>query len=245
MSISPIHHVLEIARMVRDGVKAHGSPSTLQTIETVKGITPENTEFYPFLSEVQRQLTAAAYVIENDDRMEAEGRDGLLQQIRQLKLVFGPSGLPNTTGSYVSNPDILVSQFAIIVGFYGPSTSPYLGAKPELAEIAAEVDALAGLVAASDQSEEIKSVLQDQIKAMKFFILNVDMLGFDAAYSAYFDLVVRLRRVEKTSASAADFVGQIWPSIERWAGRIAIIEGLAANSEKLIETAGQLQKLIT
>jgi hypothetical protein len=245
MNASAINHLLQVARMVRDAAKKTGNGATAVTaLQAERGLLSDTPEFFKTISEIQKQLDDAKRLIESDGRMDSEGRDGLIQQIMQMKQMFSPPGLNNNTTSYVPNADVLVSQFAIISGFYSDSPAPYAGTEAGIGELIAEIDQLEGVISSSDQPPEVVGLINSQLDALKFFIRNVDLLGFDAAYSAYFDLVIRLRRVEKNVPATGAILAEVWPSVERWAGRLAIIEGLVSNSEKLIAAAENLHKLI-
>ncbi|WP_284878260.1 hypothetical protein [Brevundimonas sp. MEB006b] len=245
MSATAITHVLQIARLIRDGSKQFPGAAVTTFLQELRGVASDSPEFFRVAGEAQRQLSEAKFIIEADSRMDSEGRDGLIQQITMMKTMFSPSGLVSQAAQYVPNPDVLVSQFAIISGFYSSVPNPYAQAGAELTDLIAEIDQLDGVVSSSEQPPEVVELIRDQLRALRFFLSNVEMLGFDAAYSAYFDLVIRLRRQQRGDANVAAFVVTLWPSVERWAGRLAIIEGLVSNSEKLIETAEHLHKLIT
>lgn len=245
MSDSAINHVLQIARLVRDGAKAFPGNAPATFLQEMKRIQIDSPEFYRIVSEIQKQLDDAQAIIESDDRMDAEGRQGLVHQLGQMRQMFTVSGITQNSQNYVQNPDVLVSQFAIIAGFYNSSAKTFEKARPEIDELIAETDQLAGVFESSYQPEAIKAVLRSHTLALRFFLSNIELLGFDAAYSAYFDLLVRLKRVEKRDPTAAAFVAEVWPTVERWAGRLAIIEGIVSNSEKLIDAADKIQRLLT
>lgn len=244
MTDTAISHVLQIARLVRDGAKTFQGSGAATFLSEIKGIRQDSPEFYRVVGEIQRQLSDAQTVIENDERMDAEGRNGLIQQIASLKNMFSISGISQNSGNYVQNPDVLVSQFAIIAGFYTSNQSGLASAGSEINELLGEIDKLYGDLSESEEAEEAKAIALDQLKAFRFFLSNVDLLGIDAAYSAYFDLLVRLKRASKKEEKSAQFVTKIWPEVERWAGRLAIIEGILSNSEKLLEYGQDIQRLL-
>lgn len=110
----------------------------------------------------------------------------------------------------------------------------------------AEIDKLEAEILLDGVELEIHNTVLNHISIFKSFLSNVDVVGLDAAFEAYMMLCLKLKRRETTTDSqrVKDFIGKIWPEIERWAGRLSMLNKAYASGHILVERALHASQLI-
>jgi len=239
-----ILQILNLLRAIRDDARNSGTGrSGAHAFQTTYGLDPTSPNFLKALAAAQQSFISATILIEEDERVDGEGKAGIIQQIAQLQQMFSTNGINTNWASFIPNIDVAISQFSLISGFYSDVKDPYSRAGAGFDELVAEVDAIIGLASASEIDEASRRAIVENLNAFRHFVANIQVFGFDAAYSAYFDLLLNLRR-QRTSPSKSENLATIWGEVERWAGRLAILEGMVTNSQELIATAESLVKLL-
>lgn len=172
-----------------------------------------------------------------------EAKQGLLHVTSNLQQAFSPVGCGQPIANYLPTLDSAITMFAILSSAAGlPSAGP---APAELNDLLAEIAALIQVIDGAGLDPLVHRTAKEHLRALETLLRNVDAFGVDAALVAYFELIARLRRVERTATPATkEVLAKIWPEVERWAGRLAIIEEAINNGHGLLEHAGSAIKLL-
>lgn len=195
----------------------------------------------------------AAYVIEQVEATEAyvkatqlsdEAKQGLLQTTEAIRRAFelqhlGTHGL----NSFLPALDAAVSQYAILISAAGLDRTPTPTA--EVSELVADLDRFTTSLAQAELDPLVRETAEKHVAVLKALLQNVGAVGIEAALAAYSELVFRLRSADlSASEKSKQSMAKIWPEIERWAGRLAIIDHAYTQGGHLLEHLGGAAKLL-
>lgn len=195
----------------------------------------------------------AAYAIEQAEATEAyvkatqlseEAKQGLLQTTASLRNAFDLPHLNNTpVTSHLPALDTAISQYAILVSAAGLDISAPPTA--EVVDLVKELDLFAASLAGAELDPLVLETATKHVAVLKALLQNVDALGVEAALAAYSELVFRLRSADLTgSAKSKQAMAKVWPEVERWAGRLAIIDQAYTQGGHLLGQLGGAAKFL-
>jgi hypothetical protein len=173
-----------------------------------------------------------------------EAQQGLLQITGQIRAAFVPHGCSQPASNFFPTLDSSITMFAILSSAAGlPGVG---GDQPaQVKELLADIDALVATIDAAGLDPLVHETAMRHLRALDALLRNIDAFGVDGAMAAYFELVVRLKRVEKAATpSTVAKLAKIWPEIERWAGRLAIIDEAINHGQGLLKHVDMLVKLL-
>jgi hypothetical protein len=241
MSEGSLFHVLQFVRSIgalfKSGVVGQGN-AMRDVFRELWKTQDDTSEFLRTMAAMQDHVERAIIVVSSDDRIDGEGRDGIVKTLEQVQASLSPYNLQNAANNFFSNIAITLSQLSLISGMYGLRQSPYLNSKNEIddliKDLSDELNRLDG-----EEFSEIRDYARKQIAALILLLRSADTFGIEAAFAAYFQLLLNVKRAKAASSKPTkDVANRLWPAVERWAGRLAIIEAAVTHSQSLI-TAGK------
>jgi hypothetical protein len=130
---------------------------------------------------------------------------------------------------------MMVSQFSIAVGYFNGG-EPFRGWSDDLKSVADELVDLRESLNAVEMDEAARRVILQNLGAFELFIRNIEIFGFDAAYSSYIDLVLRVRKdaFQAPDSATRKEARAIWPKIRQWGKRLAEADEAWDHGVKLI-----------
>lgn len=196
-------------------------------------------------------LKIAAYVTEQAEATESfiaatqlseEAKEGLMQTARSLKTAFQLQNLSgNAVHGFLPALDAAISQYAILISAAGLETPA--GASDEKDNLVQELKAFLEHPEINNLDQAIRETLIKHINLLIVLINNFEAVGPEASMSAYNELVIRLSSAHKSSSKEnKNVIEKIWPEVERWAGRIAIIDSAFTQGTHLITSVGTATK---
>lgn len=240
MSDNYISNVLNILRLLRDpNLNGHPAPAF---INKWAGIELQEAASLRVCAYVQDQCDGANALI-MQSRLPEEAQVGLNQTVSSLKLAFSIPQLSAAVISHLPQLDASISSFAILEG-----VSNLAGPKPdvpELSELIAEIEQVSAMFDDAEIDPIVRTTAKRHLNLLFALLNNVEAFGVDAAMAAYAELVIRLRRVDSTASEAArSKTSKVWPTIEKWFGRLAIIDKAYNDGQNLLEQAHGLGQLL-
>lgn len=165
-----------------------------------------------------------------------EAKAGLLQTVESVKNMASVPNLASAPIQFLPQIDGSIAQFAILVSMAGlDEPNP---ASSEIGELMTEIDAIEETISQSGFDPAVSEVAKRHLHVLKTLLQNVDALGIDAALAAYDELVIRLRRAEaKADPDTREKMKKVWPTIEKWSGRLAVIHAALSHGSGLISGA--------
>jgi hypothetical protein len=195
----------------------------------------------------------AGYAIEQAEATEAyikatqlseEAKQGLLQTAASLKTAFELQHLAgNAISGFIPALDAAISQYAILISAAGldqvaPPTS-------EVTDLVADLDKFTSSLGAAELDPLIRETAERHVAVLKVLLQNINALGVEAALAAYSELVFRLRSADLTSSEKSKHtMATVWPEIERWAGRLTIIDQAYTQGGHLLGHLGGVAKIL-
>lgn len=180
----------------------------------------------------QQSLRIAAYILDQASGAESliigsslddEAKAGLIQTTTAIKSAFSLLGLQQAVNAHLPALDAAISNFAILSSATGASAK--IKNTTELDSLLVDVDVMIQSVKSSAMDPIVRDTAIRHLVILRTLLGSVDALGIDSAMAAYFELVIRLRRAEgAASATTKTEVKGIWASIEKWAGRLNLID---------------------
>ena len=240
MSDNFISNVLNILRLLKDP-ELHGHPA-VSYINKWAAAELSEAAALRVCAYVQDQCDGAQSLV-NQSRLPEEAKAGLNQTVQALKNAFSIPQLQSQLLSHFPQLDASISSFAILEGvsnLVGPAPDV-----PELAELIGEIEQIAALFDDAEIDPIVRATAKKHLYLLLALLNNVQAFGVDAAMAAYAELLIRLRRVDATaSETARSKTAKAWPTIEKWLGRLAIIDKAYNSGQGLLEHAHGLGQLL-
>jgi len=220
MSINPISQVLALLRLMKAGGLKKRPSDLLALWADQKNLTPSSmAKVSAYLCD---NLEVARYFI-SQSNLDSEQKAGPLNTINLLSNTFAYSALHSAHSPWQARIDSDISQFSVLsmmLGLPKEAQSP-----PELADLIADVENIRQQFSDADIDPLVRDTAQKHIDILLCLLKNAQTFGIDAAKAAYAELVVRLLGAVRSSKSGpTPKVMTIWAEIERWSGRLAIID---------------------
>lgn len=240
MSDNFISNVLNILRLAKDP-ELQGNQTINYINKWAGGELPEAAALR-VCAYVQDQCDGALSLI-NQSRLPDEAKAGLNQTVQALKNAFSLGQLQTQLVSHLPQLDASISSFAILEGVSNlAGSTPDV---PELAELILEIEQIVALFDDAEIDPVVRATAKKHLSLLLALLKNVEAFGVDAAMAAYAELLIRLRRVDATaSETARSKTAKAWPTIEKWLGRLAIIEKAYNSGQGLLEQAHGLGQIL-
>lgn len=246
MSESSLFHVLQFVRSIREDFDKQFSPhnSMSDVLRILWGFETDSPEFLRAVASMQDRVIDAINSISVNERVDGEGKEGILSILDQIRRSLAPGSLGSQMQGFYPNLSVTLSQISLAVSVYDLHTSPYTEAKEEIAELIVELEAELERLNKEEYSD-IREFARKQIAAIILFLKSVEVFGTESAYTAYFQLALSVRRAKEGKSETEKPVAEkLWPTVERWAGRLAIIEAAVTHSQKLLIAGRQALMLL-
>lgn len=242
MTETSLFQVLQFVRSIRDGRAANRFGDDNAMIDVLRGlwdVPAEAPEFMRALASMQERVCWAIDVVTTDERIDGEGKDGLLTTLGQINQSLSPASMHTALRQFYPNLSITISQISLVAGLSGLTGSPFAAARGEIDELLSELEAELERLS-TEEFSDIREFARKQIAALIMFLKNVEVFGAESAYTAYFQLALSVRRARESNSESNRAVSErLWPAVERWAGRLAIIEAAVTHSQSLIAAGRQ------
>ena len=236
-------HVLWLLRAIKNMPQGPAPASALGFIEKWSPSYRSEAMDLRVAAYIQEQCDAAIAFIHASELTD-EQKNGVLQTLTGLRLAFGLENIRNGFSGYLPHIDASISQlsFLVVGGRLGEGGRP-----AEADELAEAVDELRAQIDGMELDKRVAEIAGKHLHILATLLRNVQVVGVDAAFAAYFELCVRLQREARTApASTQEKIKKLWPEIERWSGRIAIIEkAMEAGSALLQHAEGAFHLLLS
>ena len=243
MSDNFISNVLNILRLVKaSAAELHGHPAS-GFITKWAGAALTEPATLRICAYVQDQCDGALELINQSSHTEEE-KAGLCQTVQALRNGFSIQHIQSPLMNQLPQLDASISFFSILQSSINLSSMS--SDIDELHILIEEVESLINLFDDPDIDPIVKTTAKKHLHVLLTLLRNVDAFGVDAAMAAYAELVIRLRRVDSSASETARAkVAKIWPIIEKWVGRLAIIDKATNSGQALLEHAHGLSQLIS
>ena len=193
-------------------------------------------------SSIQEQLRGAQSVIEASS-LTTEAKSGLLVTIAGLVNAFSLAGLNGQLAQFIPALDPAITNFAIISSL-SSSTQPD-SLSQTINNLIRDIDELADSAKACQMDQVLRDTIVRNLVILATMLRNVEAVGIDGAVTSYFDLLVRVRRSEKSASNESKkSMHGFWPAINSLGEKIGKISGLLEAGMKLISYAEKLPNLL-
>lgn len=175
-------------------------------------------------------------------QLSEESQKGLLEITGSLRAALTISNLTSAISNFFPRLDSAITTFSILADAVGiPSASQPAEAK----QLIDDIERLRANISGSALDPAVKETALQHLGALDSLLRNLDAFGVDAAMAAYTELVLRLSRTSsRASETSVAELAKYWPEIERWAGRLAIIDQAINHGTGLIGHAGKIISML-
>lgn len=243
MSTNPLASFLSLLRLIRESNPSKPPQVMFQAWAGGADI-PTSTVVKIAAYAIEQAEAASTYI--SGTQLSDEAKQGLLQTTSSVISAFQLQHLGgHGVATFLPALDAGISQFAILISAAGLDREP--APLEEIADLVAAIDRFSGSLNDVGLDELVRETARKHLAVLKALLQHVDALGVDAAMAAYYELVLRLRSADNnSSASSKERMAKIWPEVERWAGRLAIIEQAYTQGGHLLGELGRpAQQLLT
>ena len=241
MSADYIAGVLGVLRKIKATQHLGPQHSTLTYLTEWSGATEPYVALAMAMA-IQEQLRGAQSIIEASS-LSDEAKSGLLVTITGLTNAFSLAGLNGAQSQFLPSIDPAITNFAIIASVASKADTDSL--KDTLSDLTKEIDELAERVKIAEIDPMLRETIVRHLFILTAMLRNVEAVGIDAAVSAYFELLVRVRRAEKfSSEDSKKAMSGVWPKINALGEKLGKISGLLETGMKLVSYAEKLPGLL-
>ena len=234
MSDNFISNVLNILRLLKASPELNGH-SMLEYIEKWAGAPIQESATLRVSAYLQDQCDGAITLIRQSSLPE-EAIAGLLQTVTSLRNALAIRNITSAPTQHLPQLDAAISSFAILEGVSNLTAPP--ADKSDLEKLIKEIEQVVGLFDDSSIDPLVQTTAKKHLHILLATLRNVDALGVDSAMAAYFELVIRLKRVDvSASETSRSRVAKVWPTLEKWGGRLAIIDKVLNSGQGLLDQA--------
>lgn len=234
MSDNFISNVLNLLRLIKATPELNGHPPP-EYVKKWAGTEISPAAILRVCAYVQDQCDGALLIIDQSS-LASEAKAGLCQTVKSLENAFAIGSLSSQLIGHFPQLDAAISSFAILESVSNLGSGPV--DRTELDGLIKEVEGIAAIFAEAEIDPLVKETAKKHLAVLLALLRNADALGVDAAMVAYTELVIRLKRVEATaSASARAKTAKVWPVIEKWGGRLALISDAMNAGQGLLDHA--------
>jgi hypothetical protein len=238
---NPFNAVLAILRLLTSTEGLTTANSVADHVRTWVGGEPSPSQVHRLYAYASDKITEARDYVDGSS-LSAEARKGLMATLDALDKAFDVRLGSNAVNQFLPHPEIMITNFAILVSAAGLEPPP---TPNEVFELHTEIEKLKIQLNGSDMDARVTTLAFRHLSVLQSVLSNIDALGVDAALLAYNELLLRLHRAEATaSPDTREKLAKIWPIVEQWAGRLTIIEGALTRGQSLIEHASKMISLI-
>jgi hypothetical protein len=147
-------------------------------------------------------------------------------------VAFSPVGVQGQIQAHLPALDSSLAMFAIFASKHAAPAEP----PQEALDLAAEIEAMAKKIEADDLDPLVKEIAVRHLRALAIMLRYVQAFGVDAALVAYSELLVRLRRAERTATEdTREKMGAVWPVIKTWLDRLRDVDRALSAGQDLLE----------
>ena len=240
MSDNFISNVLNILRLVRD-TELSGHPPPIYIRQWANAEISQSGTLR-VCAYIQDQCAGAQSLIEAS-RLPHEAKAGLNQTVQALVNAFSIEQINSQLIAHFPQLASSISSFAILEGSLNLHAET-----PEVQEVLDLVHEMEEIIKLFDDPA-VDAIVRDTAKKHLYLLIallnNAKSFGVDAAMAAYAELVIRLRRVDGSASEASKAkTSKVWPTIEKWLGRLAIIDKAYSAGQGLLEHGHGLAQLL-
>ena len=239
----PENYLLNVLNNLRL-LKASGRMPN-QTYETLIGwVGGENlrSAALKMAAYIHEQCEGARIVLDQSNLTE-EAKEGLTQTVVQLATAFSIPNLTSAPNSFLPQIEAAISQFAIIVSLTGKDLR--ISDNDELKHLLQEVEAVREQFNQTGVEPLVADIANKHLHVLATMLRNVDALGLDSALACYYEMIIRLKRMDDCASqeSKAKTSG-LWETIKSWQERFTSIDQAVNTGSSLLQHGEGLIKLI-
>ena len=173
---------------------------------------------------IQENLEAAHIVI-SESGLNDEAKSGLFETIGGLKAAFSFENLNNAPSSYLPSIDPAITNFAIVTSSIGVTIPEE--AINEIGILISELNDFSNKVDEFEISKNVKMTVKRHVSLLIALLNNVQAVGLEPAISAYYDLILALRKEKAADGGEGSGSGNgLWGQIKEWSSRFESISNL-------------------
>ena len=226
MASDSVATVLNLLRQLNAARVRDGSTTFLQFVHASTGSSDELTTL-KFLAAVHANLIASKDTIFNSS-LDDEAKTGIVSTIQALQQGFTTSALHNQIPSILPAMDSAITNFSILVGAFSlklPSE-----AIEKIDDLIKDIEILITDIDGYCLSVALKEIFLRQSRLLVSLLKNCQAIGVDGSISAYYDMIIALRKESVDDATSKTF----WDRIKVWADRLDSIFSAVQIGNKLV-----------
>lgn len=188
------------------------------------------------------QCALASVVIDNS-QLSKEAKSGITVNINGLARAFSLAHINSATSASVKDVNGAITNLVILLsalGLEADRPNP-----PEANDLVADI---ADMMAAFENFEidpAVRDVAKRHLQTLSTLLQNVPIFGLEAALSAYFEMVTRLRRADiDTSEKSHAKVVDLFDKIKSWGDKLSTLDKTWNAGAKLLGHADKAQGLL-
>jgi hypothetical protein len=194
---------------------------------------------------LQDQFAQARIVIQNSQLVE-EAKAGVLQAINGLETAFSLKHLNSSMTSLLPAVPTYISSLVILLSAAGIDTKQQT--PKDASNLADEINQFQKAFDDSSLDPVVRDVAKKHMEALATLLRHVPIFGLEAALTSYFELVMRLRRVDAQSTpEAKKALEPLMGEVKVWGERLGAIDDAINKGATLLErvkSAGHLLQYV-
>lgn len=234
MDSQSLANVLSLLRLIKADQSGRNA---IDLINSWAGMPIPESTVLKIASYLSEQIESAQIVIRNSQLSE-EAKEGLLATLERMRAAYSISGMQSPPRNHISDVASAVSNFAILLSAINVSSGPET--PQEAKDIIKDINELMGAF----EDEAIDPILRDVAKkhlaTLSTLLQHVPIFGIEAALTAYFDMVMKLRRAEtKAGPATKGKMDKLWGELKKMSDRLGVLDKLFNQGARALEKANE------
>jgi hypothetical protein len=186
--------------------------------------------------------TKIASSVVTNSRLSEEAKIGLLHTLAQMETMFSAGQITGSVQAYFPALDSAITNFAIVTSHIQASVS---AESIEAAKnLASEIDDLISQIDSLSSDQVQREICRRHLNALSGLLKNIDAFGVDTALSAYYDMILSLRKDLRTQTEDSSNGDGIWAKIKSIGGKLKDLNDLVETGAKILPYVDDLPKMI-
>jgi hypothetical protein len=240
MATDSLAYVLGLLRRIKSTPNVNMQNATLGYVHEWAG-SHSSLHVAKLVIAIQENLESAQVVIEGSG-LSDEAKSGLFGTISALKSAFAFENLNSAPVNYLPAIDPAITNFAIVTSSVGAVIPDE--ALDALGLLVSDLHEFLGRIDSFELPLNVKLTVKRHVSLLIAMLNNAQAVGIEPAISAYYDLVLALRKEKSPDAEDKQSSGgSFWSQIKEWSGRIESLANLVEQGSKALPYLDALPKI--
>jgi len=238
MDSQSLGNVLAILRMMKN---EDNGKSTSQIIREWAGSGASDQAVLKIASYICEEIDLARITV-TSSQLSEEAKEGILSVLNRTSSAFSINGMHNSWGNFINDISSFTSSLVILLSALSIDSTQV---PEDVKDIIKEIHDL--MIEFDDPHIDplLRDVAKRHLQTLSTLLQHIPIFGMEAAMTAYFEMIMKLRRVDSgTSEEAHKKAEPLWKKVMQWGPRLEALDKQINTGIRLIGHAKKVVGLL-